>query len=116
MKLTHPAIGTALFVGLLLAAAVLLSGCASLDTAGHAAYSATAVKDAKGKVIGYDFAVKDGKEFANRKIAFQATGDTVSVTIEEGTSHAFRGQALAVKALTVLPVTGLQDLVTGAKP
>jgi hypothetical protein len=112
MKISHPTIGTTLFVGLLLVASmVLLPGCASLDSAGHSAYSATAVKDATGKVIGYELAVKDGKEFANRQIQFQAKGDAVAVTITEGESKAFKGQAISAKALSLFPVTGLQDLL-----
>lgn len=93
---------------------LLVAGCASLDFAGHAAYTATAVKDAHGKVTGYEFAIRDGKEFRAREIQFQAVGDTVTMTITEGESKAFRGQALAAKTLTVLPVTGLQELVNGS--
>lgn len=88
-----------------------LTGCATIDNAGHSAYSATAVKDAAGKVVGYDFAVKDGKEYSARQIQFQAKGDSVTITIVEGESKAFRGQGIAAKALTVLPVTGLTDLL-----
>ncbi len=88
-----------------------LSGCASLDNAGHAAYSATAVKDANGNVTGYELSVKDGKEFAGRQIQFQANGAAVGLVIVEGESKAFKGQAIGAKALSVMPVTGLQDIL-----
>jgi hypothetical protein len=108
---THPTIGTVLFVALLLIAAAAMSGCASLEDAGHSSYSASAVKDAAGRVVGYDFSVRDGKEFAGRQIQFQAQGDAVAVTITEGESKAFKGQAMSAKALSLFPVTGLQDLL-----
>lgn len=90
---------------------LLLSGCASLDTAGASTYTVTAVRDADGKVAGYELTVKDGKEYSGRNVQFQADGARAGLAIAEGESKAFKGQALAVKALTVLPVTGLQDLL-----
>lgn len=88
-----------------------LTGCASIDNAGYSGYSITAVKDAKGAVSGYELQVKDGKEYAGRSISFQAQGSSVGVTIQEGQSKAFKGQAIGAKALTILPVDGLADLL-----
>lgn len=101
----------------LIALAVLaaLSGCAALDHAGSSSYTVTAVKDAEGKTIGYEFTAKDGKEYSGRNVSFQTSGAAAALMVSEGESKAFKGQALAVKALTVLPVTGLGDLL-GAKP
>lgn len=97
-----------------LAVLALASGCASLDNAGHAAYTITAVKDGDGSVAGYELAVKDGKEFAGRRVQFQAMGQVVTIDITEGESRAFRGQAIGAKALSVTPVTGLGDLLKAA--
>ncbi|HSW19538.1 MAG TPA: hypothetical protein VLJ86_20125 [Ramlibacter sp.] len=94
-----------------LLAAALLGGCASLDTAGHAAYTVKAVTTPEGKVTGYELAVKDGKEFEARQISFHAKGDLLGISIVEGESKAFKGQGIAAKAASVLPVTNLQELV-----
>ena len=94
-------------------AVAMLSGCASIDNAGHSSYTVTAVKDAAGKAAGYELAVKDGKEYQGRQVQFQAMAGAVTLTIVESGAKAFPGQALAVKSLTVMPVTGLTDLITG---
>lgn len=96
-------------VAIILVAA--LSGCAAIEFAGHAEYKATAVKDAAGKVTGYEFSAKDGKEFESREIQFNAMGDSVNLVITEGASKAFKGQGIAAKTLTVLPVNGLPDIL-----
>jgi hypothetical protein len=89
----------------------LLSGCASLTEAGHNAYSVTATVDKEGNVSGYNLQLSDGKEFESRKIDFQGMGPMVRLSIEEGASKAFKGQALAVKGLTILPSLGLSDIL-----
>lgn len=89
----------------------MLGGCASLMDAGHSSYSVTSVKDKDGNVAGCDLNVNDGKEFANRKFQFQSMGPVCGLTVEEGDSKAFKGQALAVKGLTILPSLGLQDIL-----
>lgn len=94
-------------------AALALSGCAAIEQAGNASYTVTAVKGPDGKTSGYELAVKDGKEFASRSIAFQSDAGSAALMVQEGASKAFPGQALAVKALTVLPVSGLPDLLGG---
>lgn len=83
-----------------------LAGCASLDTAGHAAYSVKA--NAGG---GWDLDAKDGKEFEGRRILFDAKAGTLAV--EEGASKAFKGQAIAAKAQAVFPVTDLANILVG---
>jgi hypothetical protein len=97
------------FLLLLVVAAMVLialGGCASIEYAGHAAYTVKA-----GATGGYELTVQDGKEYAGRDVVFATDGKSVSLTIKEGASLAFTGQALAVKALTVLPVSGLADLL-----
>ena len=91
--------------------AALLSGCASLSDAGHVAYTVTPIKDAAGKVTAHELQIRDGKEFEGRQIQFQAMGEAVTLTIREGESKAFKGQAIGAKALSVMPVTGLSDLL-----
>lgn len=92
-------------------AALTLAGCASLDNAGHSAYTVTAVRDAGGQLAGYELAVRDGKEYAGRQVQFRSAGGAVSLVIVEGPGAAFQGQAIAAKALSVMPVTGLADLL-----
>jgi hypothetical protein len=99
---------------LAIAAAVALAGCASISDAGHADYSVRVVKDTAGKPAAYDLQVKDGKEFEGRQIQFQAKGDAVSLTVVEGESKAFKGQAIGAKALAVFPVTDLANILSGA--
>lgn len=121
MKL-HPAIPEAMSVPpmrilaviVLLVAVAFVSGCASLTEAGHTSYTVRAAPAAEGKTVCYDFESKDGKEYAGRVIQFQGTcGVGASLVIQEGPSKAFRGQGIAAKALSVMPVTGLQDLLGG---
>jgi hypothetical protein len=83
-------------------AVLALAGCGSF---GHTAYEVKASTSGKG----CDLSAQDGKEFKGRNFAFDGKGCTLIV--EEGASKAFAGQAIGAKAMTVLPVTGLQDLV-----
>ncbi len=89
---------------MILAVVLALAGCTSLETAGHAGYSVRA--NAAG---GWDFDAKDGAEFSGRRFEFNAQTGTLAV--EEGASKKFGGQALAVKALTILPVNDLPALL-----
>jgi hypothetical protein len=91
--------------------ALALAGCASLETAGHSAYTVKAVVGKDGKVAGYELDARDGKEYSGRNVSFQTNGGAAALMISEGESKAFKGQALAVKALTVLPVTNLSELL-----
>lgn len=88
----------------LIALAVLaLAGCAG--TFGH---SAITVKS--NTAGGYDLDVRDGKEYANgRTIMFTAKDGALAM--EEGPSKAFKGQALGVKAINILPTMGLGDIL-----
>ncbi len=85
-----------------LAVLAMLAGCGSF---GHTAYEVKA--SAAGK--GCDLSAQDGKEFRGRNFAFDGKGCTLIV--EEGASKAFAGQAIGAKALSVMPVTGLGDLL-----
>jgi hypothetical protein len=96
-----------------LSALALASGCASLTEAGHTDYRVNVVKDAQGRPAAYELQVKDGKEFDGRQIHFQAQGSAVGLSIVEGESKAFKGQAIGAKALSVLPVTDLANIVSG---
>lgn len=91
----------------------LLGGCfATLDTAGSAAYEVSPYQLAgSDKVVCCTLSIKDGKEFEGRGIVFQTDGKGWGIQINEGQSKAFKGQGIAAKAATVLPVTGLQELV-----
>jgi hypothetical protein len=103
----QPQAGFALlpFAVLLAFAAMVLActGCTSLTQAGNTAYSFDPVLDAAGKVAGYKFSATDGKEYAGRNISVVKSGDTIAVQVQEGASTAFQGQAIAGKALSVLP-------------
>jgi hypothetical protein len=81
----------------------LLSGCASLTNAGHVAYTVEM------NPTGCSVTVADGKEYKNRNIVLDCHKAQFAVTEEE--SKAFKGQALAVKGLTILPSLGLQDIL-----
>jgi hypothetical protein len=78
----------------LLAVLYVCAGCTSLTEAGHVMYS---LEPAPG---GYKFTASDGKEFASRVISVTKEG---VLTIVEGASSAFQGQAIAGKALAILP-------------
>lgn len=88
--------------------AALLSGCAG--TFGHSSYVLSSKPGADGKPI-YELSLKDGKEFEGRQVQFQTINGGASLTIMEGESKAFKGQALGVKALNVFPTTGLSDIL-----
>lgn len=97
----------------LIAAAVLalLAGCASLENAGFDSYTERSFKTEAGMPACCELDVKSGKEYAGRAVQFQTNGAGAVLSIQEMEAKAVKGQALAVKALTVMPVTGLQDLV-----
>lgn len=80
-----------------------VSGCTSLTQAGNTAYSFDPVIGPDGKVTGYKFSATDGKEYAGRNISVVKSGDNIAVQVQEGASTAFQGQAIAGKALSVLP-------------
>lgn len=83
-----------------IAVLAMLTGC---GTFGHTTYQVTRSAN------GCEFSAQDGKEFASRNISFD--GKDCTLIVEEGASKAFRGQAIGAKTLTVLPVTGLDDIV-----
>lgn len=89
---------------LLVIAVLAVAGCASIENAGHTSYDVTQAPSGKG----WELRTKDGKELEGRSIQFHA-GQGVLV-VEEGASKAFKGQALAVKALG-LPTMGLADIL-----
>lgn len=88
-----------------------VAGCASLDHAGYDSYTVRSFRSVEGMPACCELEVKSGKEYAGRGVSFQTNGSGAVLEIQEGQAKAFNGQALAVKALTVLPVTGLKDLV-----
>jgi len=84
-------------------AALALAGCGSF---GHTAYSVTA--NATG---GCDLDAKDGKEYAGDGRSIMFDGKRCQLAVGESASKAFKGQAIGAKAVSVLPVTNLQELV-----
>jgi hypothetical protein len=92
-------------------ALLALAGCASLMNAGSSSYIVKTYPGTNGAVACCELTVLDGKEYSSRNVAFQTTGTGASLVIQEGASKAFKGQAIAAKAATVFPVTGLQDLI-----
>lgn len=95
------------------AAAGLLAGCAG--TFGHAQYTITCKPAEGGRTCDLD--VKDGKEFAGRGMRFEMNKEGhVAFQVQEGESKAFAGQAIGAKVMTVLPVSGLKDLVPVEQP
>jgi hypothetical protein len=88
-----------------------LAGCASLDNAGYDHYVVRSFKTDTGMPACCELEVKSGKEYAGRSVEFQTNGAGAALSIQEIEAKAVKSQALVVKALTVLPVTGLQDLV-----
>lgn len=102
----------------ILAACTALQGCTSIDNAGSTGYDVQPVlltsADGKTSTTRCRLVAKDGKEYAGRAIAFTTNGEGCALEVQEGESKAFAGQALAVKAATILPVTGLQAIVPAA--
>lgn len=92
-------------------AAAACTGCASLTEAGHASYTVRAVPAGAGQPSLYELQVTDGKEFEGRRIQFQTAAGAAALVVQEGDSKAFKGQAIAGKALSVLPVTSLPDIL-----
>jgi hypothetical protein len=89
-----------------LVAALLLAGCASTNNAGYSGY--TVKPNADGR---YELTVQDGKEYSGRVIQF--SGNTGELTIQEGESKAFKGQAIGAKAQAVFPITDLANILVG---
>jgi hypothetical protein len=104
--------GSGGIVRTLIALAVLaLAGCQSLDHAGYDSYTVRSFKSELGMAACCELEVKSGKEYDGRAVSFQTNGSGAVLQIQEGQSKAFKGQGIAAKAASVLPVTGLQDLV-----
>lgn len=94
-----------LLLALIALGALSLAGCASLTDAGHSAYSFKATAD------GCEATATDGKEFKERTIVVDCAKGQMAVN--EGDAKAFKGQAIAAKALSVLPVTDLANILNG---
>lgn len=92
-------------------AALALASCASLDNAGFDSYTVRSFRADTGMPACCELDVKSGKEYGGRALQFTTNGAGAALVIQEGQSKAFQGQGIAAKAATVLPVTGLQDLV-----
>lgn len=86
----------------------LCAGCAALADAGHTAYT---VSQPRGR--GCEFRAADGKEYTGgRVVAFRSDPDGGCVVlVQEGDSAAFRGQAISGKALSVMPITSLPEIL-----
>lgn len=75
-----------------------LTGCASIQYAGTAAYSIKPFTDETGKVICCAVDVKNGKEIANLEAHVSKQGDDYTVDLKEQGVAAFAGQAIAAGA------------------
>lgn len=102
-------------VFLLMLAAAMTAGCTSLQQAGNTAYTVKPFtvtgKDGSVALVCCELLATDGKEYATREIGFQTNGSGFQLKVIEGDSKAFKGQAIAAKAATVLPVTNLSDIL-----
>jgi hypothetical protein len=78
-----------------------LQGCASLTQAGNSSYSFEPVS-IDGKTA-YKFTAADGKEYSARVIKASLIDGGFTIEVTEGASTAFQGQAIAGKALSLLP-------------
>ena len=87
-----------------------LSGCASLTDAGHTSYKVSHA------AAGCDLEVGDGKEYSGDGRTLTFDGTRCQFAVSEGPSKAFKGQAIAVKGLSILPTLGLQDILGTAPP
>jgi hypothetical protein len=93
-----------------LAVTTLLTGCAaSLENAGYEEYVVRATDK------GYEMTAKSGKEYAERAVHFEAHGRSVSLTIGETGTKAFKGPAITAKAISVFPVTDLANILVGGE-
>lgn len=77
---------------LIIALALALTGCASLQNAGMAEYSVKPMVIDK-QTVCCEVTVKNGKEYANLKAKVIKKGDDYSVELEEQAVSAFAGQA-----------------------
>lgn len=90
---------------LLYAAALLATtGCASIENAGFTGTKITHTPDGN---CNYESA--DGKEQDKQTVRFNGRDCTYEAITDK--ARAFKGQALAVKALTILPVNDLPALL-----
>lgn len=92
------------YVSLVALGTLLLPGCASLTQAGNTAYSFEPVANADGSMWCCKFSAQDGKEYSSRNIeVIKGADGAVHIAVQEGASTAFQGQAIAGKALSILP-------------
>lgn len=77
---------------LIIALALALTGCASLQNAGMAEYSVKPMVIDK-QTVCCEVTIKNGKEYASLKAKVIKKGDDYSVELEEVTVQAFAGQA-----------------------
>jgi len=82
-----------------------LGGCAY----GVSTYTVTA-KEIGGKAV-YELSLQDGKEYEGKSINFQTNQNGAALLIGADKEKAFKGQAIGAKAMTILPVTSLEELV-----
>lgn len=88
----------------LASAAFVLAGC---STWGTVSYEVMPVALNGGVVC--SFKAIDGKEFEERSLMF--SGGDCQLAIGEKKAKAFKGQALMVKAINILPTMGLGDIL-----
>jgi hypothetical protein len=97
---------------IIILALLALAGCASIDNAGVDRYTVRSFKTEAGMPACCELDVKkSGKEYAGRRVQFQTDGAGAVLSIEEVDAKAVKGQALAVKAINILPTMGLGDIL-----
>lgn len=82
---------------LILIAALAMSGCASLQSAGVAEYSVRPVVVGL-QIVCCEVMVRNGKEIALVKAHIEKSGDNYTVDLEERGVVAFQGQSIAAGA------------------
>lgn len=88
----------------ILAVYVLVSGCASLDSAGVAVYTIKPML-VDGKTLCCEVSVSNGKQYASLDATVVKTGDDYTVELKERGVEAFRGQQIAAGAATATAAT-----------
>ena len=86
-------------LALVLLCSLLLTACASLQSAGVAEYTVRPIVIGE-QTLCCEVTVRNGKEYASLKARIRKTGNDYSVDLEEQVVQAFAGQAHAADTVT----------------
>ena len=95
-------------------AALLVTGCASLNNAGTAEYSIKPFVADK-QTVCCEVIVKNGKEYASLRAKVVKQGDNYSVELDETGVAAFKGQEIVGSAVGSTVTTAATAATTAAK-